>query len=370
MLAMGIGRFAYTPILPLMQADTGLGDAAAGTLAAVNYLGYLLGAIGCGHIHGSRMAWLRASLAASLISTAGMALTTDVIAWGTLRLISGLASAGLFILATAIVLEDTHGAARRAGWHYAGVGLGIALSGVVVMNLPPNLSWRGAWLVLGAIAAALALLAWAGVRPAAHPPTTVAPTTIAPPASRPDALMRMAAAYFLEGAGYIVSATFLVAILKRDPATAAIAPWSWVLVGLAAAPSSLLWTAISRRTGLFTALVAVYVLQAIGIALPALGGGGAAALAGAVLLGGTFIAAVSLTFGLAGQLAPGRTQQSTARLTALYGVGQIAGPLVAGVVAERTGSFAWPLVGAGLLVAMAAALVLAAASSARGDRKR
>jgi len=135
-LAMGIGRFAYTPILPAMEAAAQLGTKQAGLLASANYAGYLLGALAAAAITRGAMRGrvLVVSLVGVVVTTALMAGTTSLAAWGIIRFLSGLASAGVFVLASSSVLDALRhqGRTSLSGWLYSGVGLGIALSGVVV----------------------------------------------------------------------------------------------------------------------------------------------------------------------------------------------------------------------------------------------
>src|SRR5689334_6203841 len=46
-VAMGIGRFAFTPLLPMMLNDGVVDLPTASWLASANYFGYMLGAILC-----------------------------------------------------------------------------------------------------------------------------------------------------------------------------------------------------------------------------------------------------------------------------------------------------------------------------------
>lgn len=108
--AMGIGRFAYTPILPLMTADAGLTAQAAGQLATANYVGYLIGAVGAAaspRLARSVLA-CRVSLAILVATLAAMALSTNVIEWGALRLVAGIASALVFVIAVNTLMDHGH----------------------------------------------------------------------------------------------------------------------------------------------------------------------------------------------------------------------------------------------------------------------
>lgn len=378
-LSMGVGRFAFTPILPAMQAATGLGADGAGLLASLNFLGYFLGALGVGLLpHGPRRTTaLRIALIASVATTAGMGVTDSVAAWAVLRFLSGLASAGVFILSIAMVLDALARAGRDSwnGWAYTGVGLGIASSGLFVALLGDRLGWRGDWLGLGLICAGAGTLSWLWVTdppPTAHSTTHPAapsgtgapgqPTGGAPWRSAP--LLLLTLAYFLEGAGHIVTGTFLVAMLKAMPETARLGEAAWMVAGLAAVPSGLIWAAAGRRLGLWRALILAHAVQVVGILLPVTGHP-AAAVASAALFGGTFIGIVTLTFTLGRQLSGGASARMIGALTAVYGLGQIIGPLVAGVMVARTGSFDSALLGAAAAVLTGALLLLAGAWAAR-----
>jgi len=363
-LAMGVGRFAYTPLLPAMQTATGLGGDGAGFLASLNYLGYFLGAVAVTRVPRGviRGRVFRLALAASVLSTGAMGLTDDRTAWAVLRLISGLASAGVFILGIAMVLDTLTRAGReqQAAWIYTGIGAGIAGSGLFVGLAEPALGWNGCWLALGAIAGGLAILPWRAVRDRAGE-TAAAPAPVAAPAAGAAfslPLVLLTVAYFLEGGGYIVTGTFLVALLKQAPDTAGVGAMAWVVAGLAGMGSGLFWGWLGRRIGLWPALLAAHLAQAAGIVLPLLGGPAAGVLS-AALFGGTFIGIVSLSFVLGRQLSAGSAGRVVGTLTAVYGLGQIIGPLPAGMAVAHTGSYTAALTGAAVAV-LAAAVLLAA----------
>jgi predicted MFS family arabinose efflux permease len=303
---------------------------------------------------------LRGSLLAVVATTALMAVTGGLASWGVVRFLSGLASAGVLVLASGLVLDDLRHQRRASlsGWLYSGVGLGIVISGVTVRASGGGLGWRGDWLVLALLAAAAIVPAWRwlprGPRPSGE--TERAAAGAAAPVTA--ALALLCAAYFLEGLGYIVSGTFLVTIVERMPGLAGLGSGVWTVVGLAVIPSSALWGAAAGRVGYARALAAAYTLQACGIALPLLGGGGAA-FASAILFGGTFAGISAVTLTLAGFLAPRRSAGVIGLLTAAFGLGQVIGPVLAGIIASRTAGFALPLAAAAAIVLAGAALMLA-----------
>ncbi len=350
--AMGIGRFAYTALLPATQRALGIGDDVAGALASANLVGYLAGVLLARHlvVRPERGTVLRLALAATAVTTALGAATTYTPAWASLRIGAGMASGLVFVLASAAALEA---AAPQAGVLYSGVGIGIALSGTVAVLMPPP-AFGAPWLVLAAAAAAMA---WPGWRRLATGPVAAFSGATGAQASSGVGLRRLAAAYFLEGLGYIVSGTFAVAAVRRTPGLERIAPWTWVLTGIAAAPSALVWSAAGHRLGLRRALAAAYLTQAVGMALPVLWRSGAAALLGAALFGSTFMGITTLAMAAGRSLAPQAPGRMVATLTAVYGVGQILGPLLAGALSRRLGDHRPAVLGAAAAVALGGALL-------------
>ncbi|WP_044580746.1 YbfB/YjiJ family MFS transporter [Streptomyces iranensis] len=339
---MGVGRFVYTPILPLMHTQAGLSAATGANLATANYVGYLIGAL-AGTFLPRLMrspAVLRSCLVVLAVSLAAMPLTHATGAWLLLRLCAGVVSAVIFVIAVSSLLSHLRDhPAHLPGWAFGGVGAGIALSGSLVLALRTIADWQAAWWASAGLSALLALPAWF-LRPEPAPasvPATSRPATSRPVTSRPAAERRASgprthrwftalfASYTLEGVGYIIAGTFLVAAIEQS-SPGWIGGGAWVLVGLAAIPSSALWAGLGRRWSRPSLLLAALGVQAVGIALPALIGGVAAALISAVLFGATFIGVSTLALATGAHL---RFPRAVALLTAGYSVGQILGPLVA-----------------------------------------
>ncbi|MFJ4782353.1 YbfB/YjiJ family MFS transporter [Streptomyces sp. NPDC088794] len=346
--AMGVGRFVYTPILPLMHAQAGLSAGAGANLATANYVGYLIGAL-AGTLAPALVrsrAVLRGSLLLLTGTLAAMPVTHGPAVWGVLRLLAGVASALVFVIAVNALLNHLRDhPAHLPGWAFGGVGTGIALSGVLVLVLRSVADWRAAWWASAALAALFAAGAW-NLRPPEAAPRSSAPAT-----RTHRWFGALFVSYALEGVGYIVAGTFLVAAIAQG-SPGWIGSGAWVLVGLAAVPSSALWARLGRRWSRPDLLLAALVIQAVGIALPALVGGVGAALVSAVLFGATFLGVSTLALATGAEL---RFPRSVALLTAGYSVGQILGPLVVS-----------PLLGHGYRSALllGALVVLAAAGAA------
>lgn len=357
--AMGIGRFAYTPLLPAMQEAAGLDPTQAGLLAAANYAGYLAGAllVAVAVPASARIRILKVSAVAVVATTALMAVTMNLAVWSVVRFVAGLASAGVLVLATGIVLDNLRrqGRTSLSGWLFSGVGLGIVVSGVVVHLTVETLGWRGSWLLLALIATAAIYPCWRWLPRAAQANTLSITSTLGPASTPvevravPIAYLLIFTAYFLEGIGYIVTGTFLVAIVDSMPGLRGIGVDVWIVVGLAVIPSAVLWAALAGRVGYARTLAGAYLLQAIGIALPIVGGAGAA-FASAVLFGGTFAGITALTLTLGGHLETSRSARLIGMLTAVFGLGQMIGPVLGGVIAHRAENFTPALAAAAVCV--------------------
>ena len=345
-LTIGLARFAYTPLLPSLQAQTGLTDAGAGGLAAINYAGYITGALATAWIDDVR--WRHrlysTGLWLAILTTAAMALTDWMPAWALWRYLGGLCGATGMLLGSGLVLGWLMRQGRRPelGAFFMGIGLSIvvtALGSWALGRLWPL--WSNQWLALAAVGLIFFIPAWRWRPPV--PPQVTAQASAAPAVSR-RWLLTMAASYFAAGWGFVISATFTVAMVEREPALAGQGPWAWALVGLAAMPAVFVWDRVARRIGDTRALLLAFGLQTGSIVLPALSGSLAAALAGALGYGATFIGIVSLTLALVGRRSPSNPGKAMARLTLSYGAAQIIAPVVAGAMAQATGTFHGALV--------------------------
>src|SRR5438552_5139848 len=131
-VAMGIGRFAFTPLLPLMVRDGSLAQSAGAWLAASNYLGYLAGALTARGLGLSLPALMRLSLAGTVVATAAMGVSDELAVWVLLRFGAGVLSAWTLVATSAWALQHLAQAGRTdlSGMVYAGVGIGIAFAGL------------------------------------------------------------------------------------------------------------------------------------------------------------------------------------------------------------------------------------------------
>jgi predicted MFS family arabinose efflux permease len=364
-VAIGIGRFVYTPILPPMMAATGFAKSTFGLIASANFAGYLAGALGAARapLPGSQRTWLLAALLASAATTAAMGLTTSVAAFLLLRFLGGVASALVLILASNLVLGRL-AAARRPGLaalHFAGVGIGIALSAALVATQDASgANWAAMWRASGLLSLCGTMVVALLLPDAPLPPPQSAAT---PKPPRDPSLHRITLAYGLFGFGYVITATFLVAMVRANPSIRGLEPVIWIVVGLAAAPSVLFWTLVARRTGIPTAFAIAALAEAAGVLASVISPTATGICLAAILVGGTFMGLTALGLMRARDLAQGDPRRVLAAMTGAFGLGQIIGPTVAGAASDAWGGFTVPSLAAATALAAAAWLARPPASS-------
>lgn len=355
---MGIGRFVYTPILPGMMSELGLSAADAGLIASANYVGYLIGALlaagGWAHGHERRLAI--GGLAASTVLLAATGLTDRLELFLVIRFLAGLASAFLMVFAGIIVFGRLIAAGRPElqALHFAGVGIGIALSGIMTGALflagaGWALGWHGAALISAIMLAGVVRILDRGSED-----TGASGGEAEPPMPRDPALRLVILAYGLFGFGYIITATFLVAIVRVGAAGQLFESVVWVATGIGVLLSLKPWQMIAARFGLRTTFALGCLLEAAGVVASVTLGGHAGPLIGGVLLGGSFVAITFMGLQIARRLAGNAQRRVFAMMTASFGLGQILGPVFAGWAADYYGGFTVPSLGAALMLVAAA----------------
>jgi MFS family permease len=170
-------------------------------------------------------------------------------------------------------------------------------------------------------------------------------------------LKRVVAAYGLLGFGYVITATFLVAMARELDNAVWLEPLSWLVVGATAAPSVPLAQKLAARFGMFPVMRAAFCVEAAGVLLAGYGEGTAAVLTGAACVGGTFLSITALVLGAARALGGGHADGLLGWMTAAFGFGQLLGPALAGRLAEVASGFGPPSLLAALALAAGAWLL-------------
>jgi predicted MFS family arabinose efflux permease len=368
--AMGIGRFVYTLILPGMMEGLGLSAADAGFIASANYLGYLVGALlaAGGWASGRERALMLAGLAGTALLAAAMGFTESLALFLVIRFLAGLASAFVMVFLASIVFSHLAAAGRNdlQAVHFAGVGAGIALSSALMLVLIAAWpDWRAGWYLSAALSAAGFLAAMLLID---RGPLANGAAGPEPGLPKSGALTKIILAYGLFGLGYIVTATFLIAIVREGEGGPSFEAVVWLATGLAAVPSVFLWNRIAARIGLAAAYLLACLVEAAGVTASVAAGGHVGPLVAGVLLGGTFVAITALGLQLGRRLAPLAPRRAFALMTASFGLGQILGPLLAGLVANVTGSYFLPSLGAAAAL-LASGLIALSAKAAQASPK-
>ena len=343
-LTIGLARFAYTPLLPGLQAQTGLNDANAGVLAAINYAGYMSGTIAVAWIDSVRLRHRLYSLGLwmAILTTASMAVSPSFEIWALSRFVGGLCGAAGMLLGSGLVLGwlMRNGHRPELGLHFVGIGLGIVVSAIGAWGLSliwPD--WDTQWFAFACIGLVFLWPAWVWRPPVPDELSTNSNSSNTPHIIPTRWLWTMLVSYFAAGWGFVISATFTVAIVEREPLLAGQGHLAWAMVGLAAMPAVFIWDRIARLVGDKQALLIAFGLQTLSVLMPAASGSMFAAMVGAIGYGATFIGIVSLTLAMVGRLSPNNPGKAMARFTLGYGAAQMIAPVVAGYMAQSSGSF-------------------------------
>ncbi|HEX4300760.1 MAG TPA: YbfB/YjiJ family MFS transporter [Gammaproteobacteria bacterium] len=326
-VAMGIGRFAFTPLLPMMEKDAGVSIALGGWLAAANYVGYLLGAVSAIRLRFPPVRIIIVSLAAVVLFTAGMGYTDQSALWLLLRALAGMASAWVLVFTSA---RDLHRlaaaqASRLNGVVFGGVGVGIILAGLLCMGFQ-SLQWSSAasWRALAFVALLLSVFALPALLDRAPDPT---PVSKSQSRAAPRGIAALVIAYAIFGFGYIIPATFLPAMARHLVPDPAIFGWAWPVFGLAGLISTLIAGRLSARFSNRAMWGMSHLVMGAGTVLPVLVPGMAGILLAALCVGGTFMVVTATGLQEARRLSPHDPAKLMAKFTVAFAIGQILGPV-------------------------------------------
>jgi MFS family permease len=333
-VAMGIGRFAFTPLLPLMMRDGSLPLGAGAWLAASNYAGYLVGAFTTRRLDLSLPTLMRVSLAGTAAATAAMGAVDGLGAWIVLRGIAGVLSAWTLVATSSWALQHLARAVRAdlSGWVYGGVGLGIAFAGLFcIAAARPGVPASRLWLELGAAAS---LLIVAPSYFVGRPLPTLTGRASIPLTNRMAGPYKgLVICYGVLGFGYILPATFLPALAREvvdDPKLFGLA---WPVFGLAAALSTVATARLFSRVNRLRVWAVSHLVMATGIVMPSLWLTPGAIAIAALCVGSTFMVVTMIGMQEARARAPANPTALLGLMTAAFAIGQLSGPLFSGILA-------------------------------------
>jgi predicted MFS family arabinose efflux permease len=362
-VAMGIGRFAFTPLLPVMQADVGLSVEAGGWLASVNYAGYLVGALAATRFHIAPTRAIFSGLLAIAVTTLAMGFTHVFAEWAIWRTVAGIASAFVLVHISAWAMPQLAALERPAlgGVVFAGVGIGVAGAGLICLAFVA----RGAnsaqlWLIFGAVST-LAMFAIVPLlrSPAGNIETDSAAAGVNSRTSFSGDEWRLILCYAAFGFGYIIPATFLPVMAREVIPDPALFGWAWPLFGTAGTITTLLTARANKPELTRTFWALSHVVMAVGCAVAALISSFTAVLIAALAVGATFMVITMLAVQEARLVAGAHARPLIGAMTAAFAIGQIVGPLLVRGSAGTGTQFGGPLlVAAGLMLASGAALLV------------
>jgi predicted MFS family arabinose efflux permease len=363
-VAIGIGRFAFTPILPMMQEDFGLSVSEAGWLASANYTGYLVGALSAIGLRVRSTIAIRVGLLVIGLSTLAMGLEHRFMLWVVLLAIAGIASAWVLVFVSTWALERLArlGRSKLSGTVYAGVGTGIVITGgacLILMSLHARSA--DAWLSLGVISIAVTAVIWPLVKASPSRDPVPAPTV---PASGiwSAEYRRLVLCYGAFGFGYVIPATFLPAMAKEIIPDPQLFGWAWPVFGAAAVISTVFAAQLERFLSHRSLWIGGHLVMALGVVIPLIVGGLPGIMVAALLVGGTFMAVTMAGMQEARRVAGPRARALMAAMTSAFALGQILGPVIVSLLVQRGFAPA--------LVLAAAMLALSAISLQRKEKER
>jgi MFS family permease len=359
-VAMGVGRFAFTPLFPLMVRDRLLTTDAGAVLAASNYLGYLAGAMLAARVRLHAKTQLRLGLIGIVVVTAAVGWTSSLTAWTFLRFIAGLLSAWSLVATTTWALAWLAWLDRPklTGLVFAGVGIGIAGAGLFcLIAARPGVSADTLWIELAMLACAAASLPLVVSR--ISPPTSSdnqgVPVHGAQHASR-SRIIGLVVSYGVFGFGYILPATYLPALARQLIDDPKVFGWAWPVFGFAAAMSTVIASWGLQRFNRVRVWAASHVLMATGVLFPCIWRSITSVVISAVLVGGTFMVITMVGMQEARARAEGNATTILAQMTAGFALGQLAGPVTSAELGRLTAntsvalSYAMQLAAAGLII--------------------
>jgi MFS family permease len=357
-VALGIGRFAFTPMLPLMLAHDSVSLLEGSYLATANYVGYLLGALLCYAINPRPVDALRLGLVAVAASTLAMAPSFWLPAWLALRMIAGIA--GAFVLvgvsAWALATLAEHQRSIWSGWVFAGVGVGIVIAGLAAlaigaMELSPSLGW----LLLGVVASLGALFVARAITGTAASPTVL---RMSAPGALDRTAWRLVFCYGAFGFGHIIPATFLPTAARALVDDPVVFGWTWPIFGFAAAISTIAAAAMLEKFSPRRSWAVGQLIMAVGVALPAIQTSLLSMVISAVCVGGTFMVIVMTGMQEAQRVGGQAAARLMAAMTAAFATGQLAGPLTVTAVGSAAEAIREPSLLAATLLLLAAMALL------------
>jgi MFS family permease len=376
LVALGLGRFALGMLLPSMASTLGLSYAQMGFISTGNFVGYLVAVLLCSHAvkrYGTCQTITTALLLVglSLLSISWAKGFWQVLLWYTLTGVgSGAANVPIMGLVSHWFAPRWRG--KAAGLIVTGNGLGIMFTG---LSIPLINTWRGSegwrtsWLAFGLIALVTALAVRVlvrdspqalGMSPMGSDLELTTPAFSGTPLgySTPGIVRHFGSIYFLFGFSYAIYVTFIVTTLVKEQGFSEAAAGSfWFWLGFLSLFSGPLFGALSDHLGRKTGLIMVFTLQGLAYTMVAVPLADTLLYLSIGLFGFCAWSIPTIMAAAMGDyMGPQGAVKALGTVTFYFGIGQIAGPSLAGLWAQTSGSFASSYLLAAVLAAAAVLL--------------
>ncbi|MFW3345048.1 YbfB/YjiJ family MFS transporter [Aliarcobacter butzleri] len=352
-IGIGVARFAFTGLIPPMLEDH-LSIKFVGILASLNFAGYLTGSILSVFLKdiNQKVLFYRMGIVLAIATTFVLGFSTNDTFWMISRVLGGFAGAMALVVGSAIVMTKLkmESKTKAMGIHFSGIGFSILTTDLIARYvLSLGYTWQDSWIVLSIFAIVLASYAMYILSFDKEVKQNVVKHKFDFSIFTFFVIL-LIMAYFTEGVGFVVQATFLPDIVNTLPGLEGYGSLTWTLVGLAGIPSCIIWMRLAHNYGSINMIIIALLLQAIGILIPAFTSNIYLNLLSGVLYGGTFIGLVALFMNLGGQLSYGNPVILMGALTTSYGVGQVIAPLYSVYLIEKFGNYDYALYLTALIV--------------------
>ena len=345
-IGVGVARFVFTSLLPPMLEDY-LTVSFAGILASVNYAGYLAGSIFAVFIKDiyAKVKFFRLGMIISILTTLVLATTHNETLWLISRIIAGFGAAMALVVGSAIVMYKLKidNKTKAMGIHFSGIGFSILVTDLIVRAVFYfHGTWQEAWLVLTIFAFFASFYSMYILSFGKKIDANVVKHHFDIKLFSPFVIL-LIIAYFCEGVGFVVQATFIPDIINSLEGLKGYGNLTWTLVGLAGIPSCIIWMNLAHKYGSVNIIIIAMLLQVVGILISALTNNLYLNLLSGVLYGGTFIGLVALFMSLGGKLSGANPVVLMGALTTAYGVGQVLAPLYSIALIDKFGNYTYAL---------------------------
>jgi MFS family permease len=342
-VGIGVARFVFTSLLPPMLEDY-LSLTFAGVLASINFVGYLSGSIFATLIKdiNTKVKYFRIGMVISIATTLVLGLSDNNTFWAISRIIAGFGAAMALVVGSAIVMTKLKmdNKTKAMGIHFSGIGFSILVTDLIARAvLSYGGDWRDAWLVLSIFGFFAAIYSIYILSFDKEIKQNVVKHKFDKSLFTPFVIL-LTIAYFTEGVGFVVQATFLPDIINSLEGLKGYGSFTWTLVGIAGVPSCIIWMTLAHRFGSVNIIIIAMLTQIVGILISALTTNVYLNLFSGVLYGGTFVGLVALFMNLGGKIAGKNPVVLMGAFTTAYGVGQVTAPLYSVKFVEVFNSYA------------------------------